>query len=266
MARTIQQPVDHFNASNPARWTQRYWVSREGPLKAGEPVFFQAGPENAGGSYEAMGAVFEEAAWADAMGGVAVAVEHRYFGGSLPFGNASFTRDAHKFLTVENALADYAGVLRVVLDESGAAADQPVVAYGGSYGGFLSYLMRVKYPRLVGASVASGAPVYLYGLVPNSSWYDAVGDSYAARGDGCGDAVAREFGEVWGARHDPAKLAGLQQRLGLCEPVSSEADVTRLVRWAKHAFSRWATPTTCLPTARWTRPPSFRGARRCWPP
>jgi len=67
--------------------------------------------------------------------------EHRYYGKSLPFGNDSFTHENIQYLTVENALADFA---RVIDDMRIKRNDGPVIAFGGSYGGLLSMYIRMQ--------------------------------------------------------------------------------------------------------------------------
>ena len=44
--------------------------------------------------------------WAKELGGLTATLEHRYFGQSLPFGNASYTQDNFKYLTLENVMQD----------------------------------------------------------------------------------------------------------------------------------------------------------------
>lgn len=54
----------------------------------------------------------------------------RYYGKSLPFGDASFNVPEVSLLTVEQALADYA-ILITELREQLAARRCPVVVFGG---------------------------------------------------------------------------------------------------------------------------------------
>ena len=111
--------------------------------------------------YNASGALFEHA---QALGAHVFFVEHRFYGGSLPFGNASFTNDALQYLSIEQALADYAEVITALPKVIGcagtgaaaAAGRCDVVLFGGSYGGMLAAWHRYKYPHLSLGAVASG--------------------------------------------------------------------------------------------------------------
>jgi pimeloyl-ACP methyl ester carboxylesterase len=76
--------------------------------------------------------------------------EHRYYGESLPFGNDSFDLDKIQYLSVEQALADYAVLLtQLKKDYNLTDANNPIIAFGGSYGGILAAYMRFKYPNLI---------------------------------------------------------------------------------------------------------------------
>lgn len=53
------------------------------------------------------------------------------------------------YLTVEQALADYAQFLTDFKLQTPGAAQSPVVVFGGSYGGMLASWFRMKYPHVV---------------------------------------------------------------------------------------------------------------------
>ncbi len=55
------------------------------------------------------------------------------------------------YLTIEQALADYAALI-FHIKEKYEAEGSPVIAFGGSYGGMLAAWLRAKYPNAVQAS------------------------------------------------------------------------------------------------------------------
>ena len=61
--------------------------------------------------------------------------EHRYYGTSLPYGNKSFENQYLNYLTSEQALADYAYLIKYIKSSIPDASTSPVIAFGGSYGG-----------------------------------------------------------------------------------------------------------------------------------
>lgn len=90
--------------------------------------------------------------------------EHRYYGKSLPFGNASFDTPEHLgFLSSEQALADYAALLENINPHFAmhlGSRKRAVIAIGGSYGGMLAAWFRMKYPHMVNGALAASAPIF----------------------------------------------------------------------------------------------------------
>lgn len=74
--------------------------------------------------------------------------QHRYYGKSQPFGADSLLVDP-SLLSIEQALADYVALIAHLKQTLPGAAESPVIAAGGSYGGMLSAWLRIKYPWAV---------------------------------------------------------------------------------------------------------------------
>ena len=83
------------------------------------------------------------------------------------------------FLSTKNALMDYANLIQHIQDKYDAHS-QPVITFGGSYSGMLAIRMRMKFPNLVQAAVASGAPIlYFKGSeVPEPIYYSWISKIY----------------------------------------------------------------------------------------
>lgn len=118
--------------------------------------------------------------WAKELGGIAVALEHRYFGESTPFGpEKSYTNDGFRYLTLDNVMADAANFVDMIKDNvTGAADSKCIVASGtyivatfelsngyiqGSYGGFLAGAFRLNRPDSFFGAIASAGPVMGFG-------------------------------------------------------------------------------------------------------
>ncbi|CRK94664.1 CLUMA_CG008164, isoform A [Clunio marinus] len=160
--KTFTTLLDHFNFVDDRTFSFRYLVNNASVSNDKSPILFYAGNE---GDIE----LFAENTgfiWkiAPKLGALIVFAEHRYYGKSLPFGNESYKDPQHLgYLTSEQALADYADLLKFLNPEE----ERPVIAFGGSYGGMLAAWFRMKYPHLVTGALASSAPVLQFpGVVP----------------------------------------------------------------------------------------------------
>ncbi|KAI6185127.1 hypothetical protein M3Y99_01957500 [Aphelenchoides fujianensis] len=164
--------IDHFDYSSNATFPLKYLVN-ETFFEQGGPLLFYTGNEGTIEGFAANTAVLFDVA--PLVGGLIVFAEHRYYGdgSSLPFGDHSFDNAAAaKYLTVEQALADYAELIDQL--KSQYAFDK-VVAFGGSYGGMLAAWLRQKYPNVVDGAWAASAPLaYFRGSGVPLGGFDAV--------------------------------------------------------------------------------------------
>jgi hypothetical protein len=217
---TFEQEIDHpFQpAASVGRFQQRYWYSTEFARGPDSPVlFYLCGESPCAAAYLTLLADV-----AKALDAAVVALEHRYYGASLPF--ADLTLDRMKYLTIHNALEDAAAF------ETFARANLPLrgkwIAVGGSYPGMLAAFYRLKHPELVVGAWASSAPV---NVVLSFEGYDAtVAD---ALGPTCTLLFQQALAAADAAFDDPAKRAFLDpyvfgdDRASFLNSISYYADV-----------------------------------------
>jgi len=110
----LPMAVDHFRYRLPIDNFGLRYLGTDIFASAGarSPVFLYCGNEGAAEDfYNASGGIFEAA---QEHGAFVLFVEHRYYGDSLPHGNASFTNDNLVYLTIEQALVDLAEAIRAL--------------------------------------------------------------------------------------------------------------------------------------------------------
>lgn len=135
--------LDHFGFGRREGDTfrQRYYVCADHwDGSAGSPIFFYAGNEADVTLYlNATGLMWESA---PSFGAALIFAEHRFYGASKPRSPRWAGRHL-RFLTVENAMADYAELVAELRRGEGGLQGEglesaPVIAFGGSYGGMLA--------------------------------------------------------------------------------------------------------------------------------
>lgn len=156
-------PVDHFH--NDSRYEPhsdesfplRYWLDDQ-YYRPGGPVIVLAAGEVTGVAripFLEHGIV---KILAEALGGLGVVLEHRYYGTSYPVPDLSV--DNLRFLSTDQALADtayfarnikYAGLEHLNL----TSKDAPYILYGGSYAGAFVAFARKLYPDVFWGAVSS---------------------------------------------------------------------------------------------------------------
>jgi len=132
---------------------------------------------------------------AERFGALTIEPEHRYYGTSMPFGDQSLQPDNMYLLNPQQALADAANFIVGIQKEYGCTARDtngycPVITVGGSYPGFLSAMMRLRYPEVVDIGYAASAPVLFYAQeVDQSAYYKIITSSAERAIKGCAAAV-----------------------------------------------------------------------------
>jgi pimeloyl-ACP methyl ester carboxylesterase len=147
----FKQIIDHQKPDK-GTYRQRYFIDETYGPKATSPVFFYICGEGVCGKDDLDGAIRY---YAKKFHAKLVALEHRYYGKSIPLPTLA-SKDL-QYLTTELALADLANFQTTISKKrhwTGAW-----VAFGGSYPGSLAAYYRLKYPELVVGALASSAPV-----------------------------------------------------------------------------------------------------------
>ncbi|XP_023935728.2 putative serine protease K12H4.7 [Bicyclus anynana] len=151
--RWINQKLDHFNPKDKRVWKMRYF-KRLSFLKPNGPIYlFLGGESEASPRWAETGIMYE---LAKETNGAMYVSEHRYYGQSKPLNGTD--AKAFKYLSARQALADNANLLKTIKRKS-IFKNSKVVVIGGSYSGNLAAWMKLLYPKLVDAALASSGPV-----------------------------------------------------------------------------------------------------------
>ena len=238
------QPLDHFDYAESRTFQQRvfsydvHWRRPNSSAGAG-PILFYCGNEASVELYvNATGWMWERA---QTLGALLVFAEHRYYGETQPLGDASSANvSTLRWLTLEQALADYATLIYELKDALGAP-DAKVVAIGGSYGGMLAAWLRMHYPSAVDAALAASAPVLGFDGMRapgelfdgNAFWRVVTRDASPAAGahPDCVPAARATWAAIDAAAASAAGRSQLSSIFRLCTPLDDEL----LARDAAHA-------------------------------
>nr|BAN40723.1 hypothetical protein, conserved [Entamoeba invadens] len=149
----MDQPLDHFDLTNTKKISIQYFLNDTYFTPEG-PLFVDLGGEGAA-SAGAIGGKFVIDKYAQKYKGMMLAIEHRFYGRSLPVGGLS--QENLGYLSGIQALEDYIHIISEIKKQNQITG--PVIVFGGSYSGNLAVWIRQKYPNVVYAAVASSAPL-----------------------------------------------------------------------------------------------------------
>lgn len=214
------QLVDHFSVSG-ATYTQRFYRESASFGGPGSPIFLIVGGEGAIPPSVGLFYPFVVDVLAPSMRALVIQPEHRFYGESLPLGRRSVDATALSLLTPQQALADCVRLVRAEQAARNCSLSRtsqnycPVFSFGGSYPGFLSAMLRLRYPAVIDGAYAASAPVRIYAQqVQQYAYYQVVTRSAERAVSGCSAGVAKALKLVAAADSDT-----LLKELRLCTPL-----------------------------------------------
>ena len=164
-------------------FTNRYYEIDEHFGGAGNPIICIIGGEGAVPPSEGVFYPWVGVELAQRFSALIVQPEHRFYGTSNPRGPAPFDPASLRLLTPQQALADAATLILAKqkehnCTEHGTPNYCPVITVGGSYPGFLSAMMRLRYPAVVDMAYSASAPTLLYAQkIDHSAYYKKITES-----------------------------------------------------------------------------------------
>jgi len=220
----FEQKLNHFEPADDRKWSQRYYVNGEN-YKQGGPVFLYIGGEGELSPWELHSGHMAELS--KKFHALMFALEHRFYGASHP--TPTLEGQYMKYLNSNQALADIAD-FRTGTGRRWNVTDAKWIAFGGSYPGNLAAWVRMKYPHLIYASVASSAPVRA--KLNFEEYLDVVVNSiksFIPKGDECLAAIASATRVIDRNLLYPKGTEMLQKKFNTCFELSSYThDITVL--------------------------------------
>ena len=187
------QKIDHMDPNNDKEYSHRFYkISRhfKGP---GHPILLIMGGEDI--LELPMLYPWVNTGLAKEFGAFVVNPEHRFYGDSQPVKDPT-NEELVKYMTPDQALLDAINLIQAIREALGCSFDKsskdycPVITFGGSYPGFLSAMMRFRFPEIVDISYAASAPLDLYAqTVAPEAYFDKVTEVAELAVPGCADAV-----------------------------------------------------------------------------
>mmetsp|Transcript_85057 Transcript_85057/g.214338 ORF Transcript_85057/g.214338 Transcript_85057/m.214338 type:complete len:572 (-) Transcript_85057:397-2112(-) len=230
-----QQKQDHFDPQNSVTWCQRYFVNATfWNRHKGGPVFVCVGGEGPAFSDDVLyhsNHCNDMTELAPQVGALLFAVEHRFYGYSIPNVSDLSTRNLDRFLSSQQAAADLASFHAFARKEYKICPMAKWVTFGGSYPGMLASYARLLYPDLFHAAVASSAPVQA--AVDFPGYLDVVAEALAVANyevggsAACLAAVSQGHDAIGRLLKTGEGKRDLERRFELCgdKPLDIEANI-----------------------------------------
>lgn len=193
----FRQMVDH-QTPGAGTFNQRYYLDESYAVSKDAPVFLVLCGEYACHATILDGSIREMAQKYHAR---LIALEHRYYGKSLP--RPSLSTANLKYLSGKHVLPDIARFIKVMSVQNNWSGKW--ITFGGSYAGTLSAFAREQLPELVAGSLASSAPVHATRTFPEF-------DEHVSRiaGQECADNMRKVTSEIEAALPDNTRMTEIK--------------------------------------------------------
>ncbi|KAF5471030.1 hypothetical protein F2P56_011507 [Juglans regia] len=220
------QTLDHFNYRPDCYSTfqQKYVINSKywGGPNSNAPIFaFLGAEEPLDSDLFSIGFLSDNAPQFQAL-------QHRYYGKSIPFGSREEAfRNASTlgYFNSAQAIADYADVL-LHLKKNLSAENSPIIVVGGSYGGMLAAWFRLKYPHIVLGSLASSAPIlYFDGISPRFGYYSIVTKDFKETSESCYRTIRKSWAKIDRVASRPHGLSTLGKRFNTCSQLNTSLEL-----------------------------------------
>merc|ERR1719510_1850063 len=209
----LDQIRDHFDATNTARWPQRYWENLEEYRGEGLAFLHIGGEAEASPGWLNYGAWYQ---WAQENGAAMFVLEHRYYGQSKP--TEDMSTGNMKFLSSRQGLEDAGHFISAMNRRHNLTT---WITFGGSYPGSLSAWMRLRFPHLITGSVSSSGP--LFAKLDYFEYLQVVSDALATTGPNCNPAFTDALTEIQELiSTDADSWNYLTELFKLCVPLDGE--------------------------------------------
>ncbi|KAH9936837.1 peptidase S28 [Epithele typhae] len=223
----FDQLIDHFHPEK-GTFKQRYWHSDEYYKSGGPVVLFTPGEQKADGFTSRLDKSTMSGAFAHALNGSGVVIEHRFFGESNPYPDLS--SESLLVHTVEQAIEDMVYFARnVKLPQPGgdklAPGNTAWIMVGCSYPGALTSFLVDRHPDVFWAGYAASAVVQ---SIANFWGYsDAIRQNTPAN---CSADIAAAINYVDSVleNNDTAEVHAVKANFGLQEVVHVDDFVAAL--------------------------------------
>lgn len=156
-------------------------------------------------------------------GALLVALEHRYYGVSMP-NPGDYSTENLQWLSTEQALEDLAGFITMINSDYSLSSANRWVTWGGSYPGMMAAMARLRFPHLVFATVSSSSP--LQAAVDFPGYNNVVAESMAnplvGGSDACRAVIVEGHKQIGELLKTESGRRDLESTFNVCVPRSLE--------------------------------------------